>query len=46
LKRTQYHETLLFPQHNLLRRRHAGKDEQQVDVFSYISRDRQVEAVV
>jgi len=30
----EYQKTLLFPQHNLLRRTHARKTEQQLDVFS------------
>jgi len=36
-----YQKTLLFPQHNLLRRRH-GKDEQQLDAFSYVSPEQRV----
>jgi hypothetical protein len=31
-------KTLLFPQRNLIRRSMSGKDEQQLDVFSYIAR--------
>ena len=42
MKRTQYHETLLFPQHDLIEEGMRGKDEQQLDVFSYISPEQRV----
>jgi transposase len=32
----------LFPQPNLIRRRHAWKNEKQLDVFSYISPEQRV----
>jgi transposase len=38
----QHQKTLLFPQHNLIRRSMRGKDEQQLDVFSYISPEQRV----
>src|SRR6266852_2937148 len=38
----EYQKTLLFPQHNLIRRGMRGKDEQQLDVFSYISPEQRV----
>ena len=38
--RAQYHKTLLLLQHNLLRRSMRGKDEQQLDVFSYVSAEQ------
>jgi len=33
----RYQKALLFPQHNLIRRGMRGKDEQQLDVFSYVN---------
>ncbi len=36
-KEVRYQKTLLFPQRNLLRRGMRGKDEQQLDMFSYTS---------
>src|SRR5712672_2822197 len=32
----RYQKTLLFPQHNLIRRKHARRDEQQLDVFRFM----------
>jgi transposase len=39
---TQDHKGLLFPQHNLIRRRHARQRPQQLDVFSYVSPEQRV----
>jgi transposase len=41
-KEVRYQKTLLFPQRNLIRRDMRGKDEQQLDVFSYISPEQRV----
>jgi transposase len=38
----QHQKTLLFPQHNLIRRGMRGKDEQQLDVFSYVSAEQRI----
>jgi hypothetical protein len=41
-REVRYQKTFLFPQRNLIRRGMRGKDEQQLDVFSYISPEQRV----
>ena len=38
----QNQKAILIPQHNMIRRSMRGKDEQQLDVFSYISPEQRV----
>jgi hypothetical protein len=38
----QYQETLLFPQHNLIRQRSARKKERQLDAFIYVRLEQRV----
>ena len=41
-KEVRYQKTLLFPQRDLIRRGMRGRDEQQLDVFSYICPEQRV----